>query len=128
MGINTLRIDEILEMLALSNEKRFNAYQVASLAKESDPVAVNDYLLYKSDGNYGTLIAKIETLCDNNHPDMHFNMNEKLPEYEIECRICGEEYLPDLDFSHLVFYCRDSFIKDAKKKTMMNSSCQLVSI
>lgn len=116
MGINQVKIDEVLESLAIANEKRFNAHQVASLANESDVLKVNEYLLYKSLGNFGILDAKIETLCDNGHPDEHFNVGEPLPDYEIECHVCGNEYIPDLEFSHLVFYFKDEYLNDVKKK------------
>lgn len=116
MSINTVNIEKILEKLALNNEKRFNAYQIAKLSSEMDVMAVNDYLLYRSAENFGILNAKVETLCDNNHPDKHFNFNEPLPDYEVECRICGCEYIPDLEFSHLVFYFKENYVEEVKKK------------
>ncbi|MFS0688981.1 hypothetical protein AB1K89_07045 [Sporosarcina sp. 179-K 8C2 HS] len=116
MSVNTVEIDKVLERLALSNEKRFNAFQVASLANESDPLEVNEYLLYKSEGKFGALTAKIETLCVNNHPDKHFELGTVLPNYEVECRICDSEYVPDLEFAHLVFYFREVYKQEIEKK------------
>jgi len=116
MSINFVKVEMVLEKLALLNEKRFNAHQIASLSNEIDVMAINDYLLYRSSEPFGILIAKIETLCDNNHPDAHFEIGEPLPEFEIACRICGCEYIPDIEFSHLVFYFKESFIQDIKKK------------
>jgi len=128
MGINTVRIDEVLELLAIANEKRFNAYQVALLSNESDIEAVNDYLIYKAQGRFASLSAKIETLCEaNNHPDEHFDIGDQLPNYEIECRICGDEYVPDIDNSHLVFYFTNEF-SEAVKKKQLTLSKQMVAI
>ncbi|RHW38689.1 hypothetical protein D1B33_07395 [Lysinibacillus yapensis] len=118
MSINSTVIENTLEKLALNNEKRFNAYQIASLSNETDVMAVNNYLLYRSDSNFGILNAKIETLCDNNHPDKHFELNEPLPDYELECRICGCEYIPDMEFSHIVFYFKESYVTEVKKKRL----------
>lgn len=125
MNINTLNVDKALEKLALKNEKRFNAHQIAAITNEPDVMTVNDYLIYRSTGPFGILEAKVETICDNNHPDEHFNFNEPLPEYEIECRICGCEYIPDLEFSHLVFYFKESFIDEVKKKELNQQSKEL---
>lgn len=116
MGINTLEVDKTLEKMAFANERRFNAHQVTSLSKEKNVMEVNDYLLYRSIGTFGILNAKIETLCDNNHPAEHFDIGEPLPKYEVACHICENEYIPDLEYSHLVFYFRESFIADVKKK------------
>lgn len=112
-------LDDILENLAINNEYRFNAYQIASISNEKDVDAVNEYLLHRSDSKYGILTPKVETLCPNNHPDKHFDFGIPLPVEEVECRICEEIYVPDLNFSHIVFYFKSNYkdeVKRIKKK------------
>jgi hypothetical protein len=128
MSIDTFKVDEVLENLAFTEHKRFNAYQITTLSMEKDVEAVNDYLIFRSHGKYAILEAKIETLCEaNNHPDEHFPIGTELPNYEIECRICGDEYIPDINNSHLVFYFLDDFIQRVKKK-QLNLSHQMIAI
>lgn len=116
MGFDTYAVDKVLETLAIKEEKRFNAYQVAHLSNQEDVDQVNDYLLYKAQGPFAVLTAKIEILCPENHPDAQFQLGEPLPDYEIECYVCGEEYIPDINRSHLVFYFTDQYLENVKKK------------
>ncbi|WP_214684641.1 MULTISPECIES: hypothetical protein [unclassified Exiguobacterium] len=123
MSIDVGMVDRVLEHLAKDNHRRFNAYQINSASHQSDVEKVNEYLLFRSKGSFAILEAKIETLCEeNNHPDEHFDIDEKIPEYEIECRICGNEYVPDLENSHLVFYFKDSYLESVKKKLTIQNS------
>ena len=119
MSINIANIDNVLENLAILNEKRFNAHQIAILSNEKEVLKVNDYLVYRSTGDFGILEARIETLCPKYHPDYQLKIEDKFPNYEIECYICGEEYIPDLNFSHLVFYFRNEYLEDVKKKKLL---------
>lgn len=125
MRVDTYAVDKVLENLAVREEKRFNAYQIARLSKQEDVEQVNDYLLYKAQGPYAILSAKIETLCPENHPDAQFEFGESLPDYEIECYVCGEEYIPDINFSHLVFYFTKDYLENVKKKKSVDDGSNL---
>lgn len=116
MGIKTTAVNMVLEELAYKEEQRFNAHQIAFLSGQRDIEEVNEYLLHLSQGKFASLIAKIEVLCEaNDHPDAKYNLNEPLPSHEI-CYICGDEYVPTIERSHLVFYFEDSYIQEVKKK------------
>jgi hypothetical protein len=129
MGLNDFsNIDRVLEELALKDEYRFNAYQVASLSNEIDVDSVNEYLLYKTHPKFGILEAKIETICPENHPDKHFDFGEALPDGEVECRICDESYTLNPYNSHIVFYFKDKYKKEVKKKALKSSKKLLVPI
>jgi hypothetical protein len=114
MAINSVHIDIILERIAVQGAFRFNAYQVAALSKEENIDEVNEYLLFKS--KFGVLKAKFEFLCPDNHPDFQIDLGQEIPDNSRECRICEEEYTPDSENSHLVYYFHDQYIEDVKKK------------
>jgi hypothetical protein len=115
--INIVAVDGVLENLALQGKNRFNAYQIASLSNEEDIDAVNEYLLIKA--KFDALIIKIETLCPSNHPDLqldYISNGIELSDEIIECRICDEEYIPDIEFTNVVFYFNDEYVENLKKK------------
>ncbi|MEW9702842.1 hypothetical protein [Paenibacillus sp. SI8] len=114
MNINTVEIDRILEQLALQDAYRFNAYQISALVGEKDVDLVNKYLMFKA--HFGVLEAIIEFLCPNNDPDFQIILGKETPSGIRECRICDKEYTPDLDYSHIVFYFKRTYIEDLKKK------------
>jgi len=119
VSINTVQIDSILERLALQDAYRFNAYQIAALSHEDDIVTVNRYLMSKV--QFGVLNAKLEFLCPDNHPDFEIEIGRTFPDNLRECRICDEEYIPDLESSHIVFYFDQRYIADVKKKHQYQS-------
>lgn len=126
MGVNISALDSVLEKLAASNEQRFNAHQIAFLAQEDDIAEVGKYLLYKSSGAYAILEAKVEFLCkDNDHPDLLVDFFESEIPGEAICYICGSEYEPDLERSHVVFYFKESYLEDVKKNFVIQQTDSL---
>lgn len=120
MSVNTVRIDEVLERLALDDRNRFNAYFVAYLSEQADIDRVNDYLLMKA--QFGVLNVKIETICPNDHIDQHFEWGE-LPNNEVECRFCDDDdasYLPDPENTNIVYYFSSEYTEEIKKKRQEN--------
>lgn len=116
MGIDFFAIEDALKEAYYRGEKRFNAYTVAFWANQSDIPAVNKYLLTKD----GTVLdAKIEFLCENNHPTASIKFGDSIPKHAT-CHVCQEEFSPSLDFSNIVFnfsnpISRPSAIHEKKK-------------
>ncbi|OMF32304.1 hypothetical protein [Paenibacillus peoriae] len=116
MRFNTVKVDQVLEQLALQNKSRFNAYFVAYLSEQVDVDRVNEYLMMKS--NFGDLIVKVETICPDNHIDQQFDL-DTLPSYGIQCRFCDDDkewYIPDPENTNIVYYFSDEYIEEVKKK------------
>jgi len=121
MHFNTVKIEQVLEQLALQEKKRFNAYFVAYLAEQVDVDKVNEYLMMKA--NFGVLDVKVETICPENHIDQHFEL-KAFPEYEIQCRHCDDDqatYLPDLENTNIVFNFSTEYVEEIKKKRELTS-------
>ncbi|AET59601.1 hypothetical protein HPL003_14250 [Paenibacillus terrae HPL-003] len=114
MRLNTVKVDQVLEQLALENKSRFNAYFVAHLSEQKDVDRVNDYLMMKSD--FSDLIVKVETICPESHIDQQFDLH-KLPDFEIECRFCDDEwYIPDPENTNIVYFFSKEYVEEVKKE------------
>ena len=120
MSIDTVKIDQVLEELAVDEKSRFNAYFISYYSNQSNVDEVNDLLMK---ARFGALIVKVESICPENHIDQQFDI-DKFPEVEIECRFCDEDsasYMPDIENTNIVFYFTHSYIESVKKKTVKSA-------
>lgn len=118
--LNVASIDKALKILALNRRYRFNAHQVALLSENTD---VNEVYNYLSSREPYVLKKHFEVLC----PD-RMDSAASYDKYEdirfdrwLECRICGEEFMPDPDLIHIVFYFTDNYLKQITNEVEVTS-------
>lgn len=106
--IDVTKIDEVLKLLALNQRYRFNAYQVAFLAGNTNVNEVYEYLLTREPY---VLKRSFEVLCPNDHSTKSFDKLKDIPDKWMECRHCNTEFRPDLDRIHIVFDFIPSYLR-----------------
>jgi len=112
--LNIARIDHALKQLAYSGRFRINAHQVAYLSGNNDTEEVYKYLTSREPY---VLVMSYEVLCPERMDSAaSYESLEKIPQSWIECRICGKEFIPDLDLVHIVFNFTGNYIDQVKKE------------
>ncbi|MFP3415170.1 hypothetical protein SB773_27015 [Bacillus sp. SIMBA_074] len=111
---NVAKIDDALKILAINNRYRFNAQQVAYLSGNSD---VNEVYRYLCTREPYVLKRSYEVLCPERFDSAAaYSTLEKIPKSWIECRICGEEFIPDENLIHIVFSFTPSYLEQVRKE------------
>lgn len=107
--INILSVDKVLKSLAYSKKVRFNARQVAFLAKTDEVDEIYTYLISRE----GYILNRsFEVLCPKRQDSAAaYDSLEMIPKGWIECRICGEEFVANLDEIHVVFNFTKEYIE-----------------
>ncbi|MDB8439107.1 hypothetical protein [Turicibacter sanguinis] len=111
--LNIANIDSVLKTLALNNRYRFNAHQVAYLSGNNNIKDVYNYLISREPY---VLYRRYEVQCPNN-----FDANEsyasldEIPTDWTECRICGDEFIPDKDLIQIVFYFTPQYLEQVRQ-------------
>jgi hypothetical protein len=112
--LNIANIDKALKTLAVNKRSRFNAHQVAFLSFNSDVNEVYNYLVSREPF---VLYRKYEVLCPNRSDSAAaYSNREQIPKGWIECRICGDEFIPDPNHIHIVFYFSDTYLKQVEEE------------
>lgn len=112
--LNIVSIDHALKKLAYNGRFRINAHQVAYLSGNSDVNEVYNYLVSREP----YLVKRsYEVLCpDRMDSARSYDSLDKIPKSWIECRICGEEFIPDLNQIHIVFNFTNEYISQVTKE------------
>lgn len=106
------QIEHALRTLAINKRYRFNAHQVAYLSGNSDVNEVYKYLVTREPY---ILQRSYEVLCPGRMDSAMepFSSMDQVPKNRwVECRVCGEEFLPDPNLVHIVFYFNPEYLKD----------------
>lgn len=112
--LNIARIDHSLKQLAFNNRTRINAHQVAFLSGNEDVNEVYSYLVSREPY---VLKRAYEVLCPERMDSAAaYDSLEKIPNSWIECRICGKEFIPDLNLVHIVFNFTNDYIQQVKRE------------
>lgn len=125
--LNINQIDNALKVLAVNNRYRFNAQQVAYLSNNEDIEAVYEYLVSREPY---VLNRRFEVLCPKNL-DSHksYSSIKEIPKEWVECRVCGEEFIPSENLIHIVFSFTPTYLKQLEEeKTLekkMNRSLEI---
>ncbi len=115
--LNIANIDSVLKTLALNNRYRFNAHQVAYLSGNADIKAVYDYLTSREPY---VLYRRYEVQCPHNFDaNGTYSSLEEIPKGWMECRICGEEFIPDKDLIQIVFYFTPQYLEQVRQEDDM---------
>lgn len=110
--LNITSIDYALKQLAYNGRIRINAQQVAYLSGNSDVNEVYNYLISREPY---VLKRSYEVLCpDRMDSTASYDSLDQVPKTWMECRICGEEFIPDLNLIHIVFNFTNEYIRQVR--------------
>lgn len=108
-------IEHALRTLAINQRYRFNAHQVTYLSGNNDVNAVYEYLKTREPF---VLNRSFEIMCPSRNDSAMAPVSsmEEIPTKWIECRICGEEFIPDPNLVHVVFHFNPDYLKDLQEE------------
>ncbi len=110
--VNAARIDQALKQLAYNRYFRINAHQVAYLSGHTNMDEVYSYMVSREPY---IMKRSYEVLCpERMDAAAAYASLEDIPEHYIECRICGEEFIPDKDMIQIFFYFTEEYIESVK--------------
>lgn len=112
--LDIARIDHALKQLAYSGRIRINAHQVAYLSGNTN---INDVYNYLVSREPYILNRSFEVLCPERMDSAAvYGSIEEIPRRWIECRICGEEFIPDKNLVHIVFDFTANYIEQVREE------------